>query len=166
MSAKRFRRWQCQVCGWIYDEAKGDPESGLEPGTRWKDVPHEWICPDCSAAKADFVMVELAVELTGIDTTVSATNDRAADIVLGSNTLEFEIDATMREIRSREETLAYRSVVVRTGSDSRPAPRAKSDISDLKPSELILDDGLQAPIAIDASRENPWADLKAWWWGA
>jgi rubredoxin---NAD+ reductase len=49
----------CMNCGWIYDSAKGDPESGISPGTAWKDVPEDWKCPDCNAGKSDFDMVEV-----------------------------------------------------------------------------------------------------------
>lgn len=54
-----MKKWMCQQCGWTYDEAAGDPISGLAPGTRWEDVPDDWTCPDCGAGKADFEMVEL-----------------------------------------------------------------------------------------------------------
>ncbi len=54
-----FRVWQCVLCGWIYDEAEGLPDEGIPAGTRWADVPADWICPACSATKADFEMVEL-----------------------------------------------------------------------------------------------------------
>ena len=37
-----FKKWECIVCGWVYDEEKGHPEDGLEPGTRWEDVPEDW----------------------------------------------------------------------------------------------------------------------------
>jgi len=53
-----FKKWMCVVCGWIYDEEMGDPDSGLAPGTRWEDVPESWVCPDCGAGKEDFEMVE------------------------------------------------------------------------------------------------------------
>ena len=46
-------------CGYVYDEAKGDPLNGIAPGTAWADVPDDWKCPDCSSAKAEFEMVEL-----------------------------------------------------------------------------------------------------------
>lgn len=52
-------RWQCMVCGWVFDEAKGDPDSGIEAGTRWQDVPDDWICPDCGAGKEDFEMIKI-----------------------------------------------------------------------------------------------------------
>lgn len=54
-----MKTYQCVVCGFIYDEAAGDPEHGLPAGTAWADVPEDWACPDCGVAKADFEMVEI-----------------------------------------------------------------------------------------------------------
>ena len=57
MSASSQPPWQqyiCRVCGLIYDEAKGDSDSGLAPGTRFADIPDDWACPLCGVAKADF----------------------------------------------------------------------------------------------------------------
>ncbi|MCH8531359.1 MAG: rubredoxin [Saccharospirillum sp.] len=54
-----MRKWQCIVCGFIYDEAEGLPEEGIEPGTPWDKVPADWECPDCGATKDDFEMIEL-----------------------------------------------------------------------------------------------------------
>jgi len=53
------RTWMCLICGWIYDEAAGDPEHGIAPGTAWADVPMNWTCPECGARKEDFEMVEI-----------------------------------------------------------------------------------------------------------
>jgi rubredoxin-NAD+ reductase len=46
-----MKTWMCLICGFVYDEAKGDPDSGIEPGTLWEDVPLSWRCPDCGAGK-------------------------------------------------------------------------------------------------------------------
>jgi len=54
-----MKKWKCQFCGYMYDEALGDPDEGLAPGTRWEDVDDEWFCPDCGASKADFDMIEV-----------------------------------------------------------------------------------------------------------
>ena len=51
------RKWQCFFCGFIYDEAEGLPDEGIAPGTRWEDIPEDWICPSCGAAKSDFGMM-------------------------------------------------------------------------------------------------------------
>jgi rubredoxin len=47
------------MCGWIYDEALGDPDEGIAPSTAWEDIPEDWSCPDCGASKEDFEMVEI-----------------------------------------------------------------------------------------------------------
>lgn len=49
-----MRKFVCAICGYIYDEATGDPERGIAPGTLWADVPEEWSCPLCGATKSDF----------------------------------------------------------------------------------------------------------------
>lgn len=54
-----MKKWQCVICGFIYDEAQGLPEEGIAPGTHWEDIPPDWQCPDCGASKADFAMVEI-----------------------------------------------------------------------------------------------------------
>ncbi|HEV2530452.1 rubredoxin [Phenylobacterium sp.] len=54
-----MKRWMCANCGWTYDEALGDPDSGVPPGTAWSEVPGSWRCPDCGATKVEFEMVEL-----------------------------------------------------------------------------------------------------------
>lgn len=56
--ADDFRRYGCLNCSHIYDEAAGDPDSGLAPGTRWGDVPEDWICPDCSSEKRDYALID------------------------------------------------------------------------------------------------------------
>ena len=55
----KYKKLECMVCGWQYDEAKGDPDEGLEPGTLWANIPDDWCCPDCGASKDDFEMVEV-----------------------------------------------------------------------------------------------------------
>ncbi|TXR38467.1 rubredoxin [Ectopseudomonas mendocina] len=52
-------QWVCQVCGWIYDETVGDPESGIAPGTRFEDIPDDWMCPECLVTKDDFVLLSV-----------------------------------------------------------------------------------------------------------
>ena len=55
-----FKLFVCVQCGFEYDEEKGWPEDGIAPGTRWDDIPDDWSCPDCGAAKSNFEMVEVA----------------------------------------------------------------------------------------------------------
>lgn len=54
MTAQAWRTFICRACGWIYDEALGDADGGLPPGTRFEDIPDDWMCPLCGVSKADF----------------------------------------------------------------------------------------------------------------
>lgn len=51
-------KWICDVCGWVYDPAIGDPDSGVEPGTSFDDIPDDWECPACGVTKEDFSKLE------------------------------------------------------------------------------------------------------------
>ena len=51
---RNVRKFVCTVCGYVYDEAEGDLDSGLAPGTKWEDVPGSWTCPLCGVTKDDF----------------------------------------------------------------------------------------------------------------
>jgi len=55
-----MKKWQCIVCGFIYDEALGLPDEGIPVGTAWEDIPDDWQCPDCGVSKEDFEMIEVA----------------------------------------------------------------------------------------------------------
>lgn len=56
-----FKKYQCLECEHIYDEAKGDPDSGIAPGTRWADIPDSWDCPICGAPKSFFTLVTVTI---------------------------------------------------------------------------------------------------------
>ena len=47
-------KYVCNVCGYVYDPAEGDPENGVSPGTSFDDVPDDWLCPVCGAPKSEF----------------------------------------------------------------------------------------------------------------
>jgi len=53
-SKSEFKKYECIVCNHIYDEAEGDAETGIPPGTRFEDLPDDWVCPTCGAEKSDF----------------------------------------------------------------------------------------------------------------
>jgi rubredoxin len=44
----------CEVCGYVYDPQQGDPDNGIDPGTKFEDLPDDWDCPVCGASKDDF----------------------------------------------------------------------------------------------------------------
>lgn len=51
------QRWICEACGWVYDPADGDPDSGIAPGTPFEEIPADWSCPVCGARKSDFTLL-------------------------------------------------------------------------------------------------------------
>jgi rubredoxin-NAD+ reductase len=90
--------WECIVCGWIYDEAKGWPEDGIAPGTRWEDIPEDWVCPDCGVGKEDFVMVDV-----GPSPSVSAEQGEESEnrqiVIVGSGLAGYNM---VKEFRKRD----------------------------------------------------------------
>lgn len=50
----KMKKYECNVCGYIYDPAVGDPDNGVEPGTAFEDLPDDWVCPECGVGKEDF----------------------------------------------------------------------------------------------------------------
>ena len=47
-------KYKCNVCGYIYDPAKGDPDNGVAAGTNFDKLPNNWVCPECGAPKSEF----------------------------------------------------------------------------------------------------------------
>lgn len=53
-----MEKWECLVCGYIYDPEKGDPDNEVEPGTSFEELPENWVCPECGASKEQFEKIE------------------------------------------------------------------------------------------------------------
>ena len=53
-----MEKWECLVCGYIYDPELGDPDNDVESGTPFEELPDEWVCPECGADKDEFEKVE------------------------------------------------------------------------------------------------------------
>ena len=51
-------KWECTICDYIYNPEKGDPDSGIAPGTAFEDIPNDWVCPICGDDKSMFEKVE------------------------------------------------------------------------------------------------------------
>ena len=51
-------KYKCTVCGYIYDPELGDPDGGVAAGTPFEDIPDDWVCPVCGAAKSEFEKTE------------------------------------------------------------------------------------------------------------
>ncbi|MFC1912476.1 rubredoxin [Chloroflexota bacterium] len=51
-------KYECDVCGYIYDPEQGDPDNGIAPGTPFEALPDDWVCPVCSAEKSQFTKID------------------------------------------------------------------------------------------------------------
>ncbi len=109
-------RWECIVCGWVYDEAKGDPENGVPAGTPWAAVPDDWLCPDCGVGKEDFSLIpepeveavpHHGEEANGVDLA------RAPLVVIGSGLAGY---AVVKEFRKHDRDTP---LIVITADDGR-----------------------------------------------
>ncbi len=54
MEVVKISKWECTVCGYVYDPEVGDPDSGVAAGTAFEDLPEDWVCPECGVGKEDF----------------------------------------------------------------------------------------------------------------
>ena len=52
-------KYECTACNYIYDEVEGDPDGDIEPGTKFEDIPDDWVCPVCGVGKDLFEKVEI-----------------------------------------------------------------------------------------------------------
>jgi len=53
-----MKKYQCDICGWVYDPEEGVPDQNVAPGTKWEDVSDDFVCPECGVGKEDFSPVE------------------------------------------------------------------------------------------------------------
>jgi rubredoxin/flavin reductase (DIM6/NTAB) family NADH-FMN oxidoreductase RutF len=54
----KMAKYECTICGYIYDPAVGDPDNGIKPGTPFEKIPDSWVCPMCGATKSDFKKID------------------------------------------------------------------------------------------------------------
>jgi len=117
---KTMARWECIVCGLIYDERKGWPEDSIAPGTKWEDVPDDWMCPDCGVGKDDFERVpgsehDALPEASESDVTPPALADQGTSAT-DSATLSATTDITPTNAPSEQAQLPANQHVVIIGS--------------------------------------------------
>lgn len=108
-------KWECLVCGFIYDEAAGRPEDGIAAGTRWEEVPQDWFCPDCGVGKADFDMVRVGV--SAVASQPAPQPDPV--LILGSGLAGYTVARELRKLSNDTPIL----IVTRDGGEfySKPA---------------------------------------------
>lgn len=71
-----MKKYVCDVCGWEYDPAVGDPDAGIEPGVAFEDLPEDFVCPLCGVGKDEFSPVDwFLISLLNIKPVVAMSND-------------------------------------------------------------------------------------------
>ncbi len=120
-----MKKWLCIICGLIYDEAQGWPDDGIAPGTRWEDVPEDWLCPDCKVGKSDFEMIEISEPVAAVATPSAVIKPLAAVVpaqpvvIIGSGHAGYGL---AQELRKANPQLDIRVLTQETGHIySKPA---------------------------------------------
>ena len=115
-------RWECIVCGLIYDEKEGWPEDGIAPGTKWEDVPDDWTCPDCGVGKEDFELIPGSDEGDGAEeseeSAASGDVDARSVVVIGSGLAGYGL---VRELRRKDEAVSI-TVLTSDGGEGYSKP--------------------------------------------
>ncbi|MBF6058479.1 FAD-dependent oxidoreductase [Thiomicrorhabdus sp. HH1] len=94
---EEYRKYICKVCGLIYDEEEGDPDSGLAPGTRFEDIPDDWYCPLCLVSKAEFIPLEdLPKAVADGDLPKHKISDYADVMIIGSGYAGWQVAESIR----------------------------------------------------------------------
>ncbi|MDP1685823.1 FAD-dependent oxidoreductase [Hydrogenophaga sp.] len=97
-----WQQYICDACGYIYNEAAGDPDGGLPPGTRYADIPDDWACPLCGVTKADFTpytppsLEALRAGMT--NSTPVATRGAAGVVIVGAGRAGWQMAEALRAL--------------------------------------------------------------------
>ena len=122
-TSAKVTRYRCVPCGWIYDEKYGDPDGGIAPGTRFEDIPDDWVCPVCGVGKGDFVPYEDAYEEENVPATVvTATllNPTTLELVLETERKFAVIPGQYGRVALKDrDGIFYRSYSVVASTDKK-----------------------------------------------
>ena len=126
MAKPDYQKYICRICGFIYDEEFGDPDSGLAPGTRYADIPDDWTCPLCGVSKVDMILLgdfqqqaRAASSVTQLYSHIKRPADaKQAVVIIGAGIAGWSAAA---EIRQRDPSTTI--IMVAAGSaDYYPKP--------------------------------------------
>lgn len=141
-----FRQFICHACGYIYDEAEGDPDSGLAAGTRFEDIPDDWACPLCGVTKTDFSAYEApsieALRASGSGAAVVASRGGSAGVVIvGGGKAGWQM---AEALRAQDAALPI-TLVSACAADVYDKPLLSVAVArGLDPAGLVKESGVQA----------------------
>lgn len=145
-AALPFQLYICNACGLVYDEEKGDPDSGLAPGTRFADIPDDWACPLCGVTKADFSphtppnLDALRAHTAGAP--APATRHGAPGVVIvGAGTAGWQMAERLRALDAHIPI----TLVTACNGDRYPKPLLSvAMVRQIDPAQLTQESGAQA----------------------
>ncbi len=111
MTVSDFQRYICDACGFIYDEAIGDPDSGLAAGTRYEDIPDDWECPLCGLTKSDLRLIPDAPDVPAVSKVVKPTSNKLsrgsedAIVIIGSGIGGWSVAEAVRKLDQQTPVL-------------------------------------------------------------
>lgn len=128
--------YQCLICGFTYEEAKGCPEDGIPPGTRWEDIPDDWCCPHCGVGKGDFEMIAVVEDATAQASSTPADENKptsAALVILGTGLAAYTLAREFRKLDATSSML----LVTRDGGGFYSKPSLSNALAnDKTPAQL------------------------------
>ncbi|MPS49935.1 FAD-dependent oxidoreductase [Methylobacillus sp.] len=143
-----WRKYICLACGLIYDEALGDPDSGLAPGTRFEDIPDDWSCPLCGVTKTDFELY-VAQDMSTLACSTSfgfaAGRHQTGVVIVGAGSAGWQ---AARAIRALDQDMPI-TIVTACSGDIYDKPMLSVAISKgIDPRSLIKESGQEAALKL------------------
>lgn len=139
-----FKTWLCVVCGLIYDEAKGWPQDGIAAGTRWGDVPEDWLCPECGVGKSDFEMLDVSEVVAAVSEASISIPPKLEQpiVIIGSGHAGYGLAQALRKADEKVEVI----VVTRESGHLYSKPALSIGLAQGKTIETLSG---EAPFAIE-----------------
>ena len=142
MTSSDYRRWVCDACGYIYEEEKGDPDSGLAPGTRFEEIPDDWMCPLCGLSKSDLRLLPeqpaVAARPVFSGKKPAGSKNRGGDdtiVIVGAGVAAWSV---AEEIRSNDSATPVLIVTACEGI-SYPKPAISTALAHGKTAEQLIE---------------------------
>ena len=98
MTQVQWKQFICRACGLIYDEQAGDPDSGIAPGTKFEDIPQDWVCPLCGVVKADFEPYDHAVPTTTVSRSTKVLARDLGAVIVGAGHAGWAVAEALRAL--------------------------------------------------------------------
>lgn len=137
-----YQRWVCDACGYIYEEEKGDPDSGLAPGTRYEDIPDDWMCPLCGLNKSDLRLLPEQAQIisrpaAAISKGVTSKSRGSADhiVIVGAGIAAWSVAEEIRKTDQASQIL----IVTACEGASYPKPALSTALASGKAADDLID---------------------------